>query len=164
MMKLPPHFKFQNSKPTHSISLEDWMIPKLFWQVKDLTIDDTGGITMHISNVRYGYQIYDPKIFFKFKNSKVRIRYSTDDLSFVQMYDYQYDNFICIVPEEPMWTKEHPEVFNSHSAKVKKINKFLKDRREEDKSKLSPTFQVREKSELKINRLLIDELVRNNQI
>lgn len=129
---IPPITKFKSQSPRVACMLSDWMIAKLFWKKKIITVNDKGEINFSFNSVDYSYQVFEPAKLFELKKSRVIIRFSSmkPDLSFI--FNELNDDFICEVELRPTLTKDKPEILHKHVGALNKIHAYIKRQRNRD--------------------------------
>jgi len=113
--------------------LESWMIAKLFWPKKLIVINDKGEVNFSKQGISYSYQLFEPKLFFAHKNSRVIVHYSIDSPETVYLFTEESKDFIGEVKLRPTWTKDKPEVRHKHVGAVNKIHAYIKRERNFDR-------------------------------
>ncbi len=124
-----PHSSFQLYTPKVARIIEPWIIAQLFWQRKLIVINDKGEINFSHQGMSYSYQLFEPKLFFIHKNSRVVIHYSIEEPDAAYLFTEDNYSFIGEVNIRPIWTKDQPEIRHKHIGHVNKIHAYIKRQR-----------------------------------
>lgn len=152
---LPPEYKFKSITAKNSTPVEEWMISKLFWKTKEIMASDKGEVSFYYQRFHYRYQIYNPELFFKHKNTIVRIRFDPENKAKAHLFELETDQFLTVLNEKVAWTKDKPDVFFKHVGKVKKITNYILEQRKKDKSMAGLLLSDHKVIESKMNSDLI---------
>jgi len=123
--KISPKDTFRLNPSKRSIDLNHWVIPLLFWKTKlRKRIKNDGRIDLQINNIEYCYQVTSTEIFWRYKNTDVRMCYDEENLGEIYIYECGSNKFIgAIEPRMELRRENKKEVL----AKQRKILRNIQD-------------------------------------
>jgi len=132
--KVAPADMFRMYESKRTIKLETWMEPLLFWKtMTKKRIKDDGRIDLQIDGVEYRYQVTKAEIFWKHKNSDVRMCYNPEDLSKVHIFERGTLTYIGVIEPRMVMTRDNKKEIKKAQRRVLYENQqFIKDKRKED--------------------------------
>ena len=127
------------SEKPYVATLDDFQRVDLFGLEKRTTIRNNGLITIEIQHVKFFYQL-DADQYDVIKHYKqVRVCYDPSDTTEIYVFEPSDDvnrRFLCSVMEQKAQLYYGPDADHGSTAKIKKIHKAIKERRDADLAEL----------------------------
>ncbi len=137
--KVAPSDTFRMYESDRIIKWENWMEPLMFWEtMTKKRIKNDGRIDLQIDGVEYCYQVTKAEIFWKHKNSDVRMCYNPEDLSKIHIFERGTLKYIGVIEPRMVMTRENKkEIMKAHRRVLYENQQFIKDRGKEDQDAAS---------------------------
>ncbi|MFN7494847.1 MAG: transposase family protein [Cyclobacteriaceae bacterium] len=142
--KISPADTYRMNKSKRPITLEEWMVPLLFWKAKTKKrIKDDGRIDLQIDGMEYRYQVTQAEMLWQYKNSDVRMCYDPSDLSKVHIFERGTLKYIGMIePRLEMRRGNKVEVLRQHKRILREAQQYLKDGRQADEDIVNGTTRT----------------------
>lgn len=141
LRKLTPSELFKTYRSKSVNDFEHWMEPLFFWESKSTLIHDDGSVAIQITPVRggdtycYSFQIYEAQIFWRYKNTKVKIFYKSEDMSKVHLFEKGTYKYIGEVQPTLVLEKHNKaEILKIHRKANREITAYRALKNKQDKN------------------------------
>ena len=89
-----PNVTYIKSNPVNTVQLNSNKIVQIFWKKTRITIRKSM-VNLTVNKVDYKYSNWSEDLIFKLNGRKVIVRYDSDDMSVVYLYDEENHFFLC---------------------------------------------------------------------